>query len=58
VDLLAIRWRSGFDLSVNVAQVTTGSAKLEELLNNLMALPAPANAEVGNEVSNLDNEIG
>jgi hypothetical protein len=34
---------SGFHLSVNVAQLTSGSAKLEELLNNLMALPAPAN---------------
>jgi hypothetical protein len=41
---------SGFRLSVNVAQVTTGQAKLEELLNNLTALPAPANVEVGNDV--------
>jgi hypothetical protein len=41
---------SGFHLSVNVAQVTSGSAKLEQLLNDLMALPAPANSEVGNEV--------
>jgi hypothetical protein len=32
---------SGFHLSVNVAHVTTGSAKLEALLNNLMALPTP-----------------
>ena len=32
---------SGFHLSVNVAQVTTGSAKLEALLDSLMALPAP-----------------
>jgi hypothetical protein len=40
---------SGFHLSVNVAKVTTGSAKLEELLNNLAALPAPASAEAGNE---------
>jgi hypothetical protein len=31
---------SGFHLSVNVAQVTSCSAKLEELLNNLMSLPA------------------
>src|SRR5262245_39967526 len=41
---------SGFHLSVNVAQVTTGSAKLEELLNNLTALPVPTNVEVGNDV--------
>jgi hypothetical protein len=32
---------SGFHLSVNTVQVTRGSAKLEELLNNLMALPPP-----------------
>jgi hypothetical protein len=32
---------SGFHLSVNTVQVTSGSAKLEELLNNLMALPPP-----------------
>ena len=37
---------SGFHLSVNVAQVTTGSAKLEQLLDSLTALPAPP--EVGN----------
>jgi hypothetical protein len=49
---------SGFHLSVNVAQVTSGSAKLEELLNNLMALPAPANAEVGDEVGNEPDENG
>jgi hypothetical protein len=36
---------SGFHLSVNVAQVTTGSAKLEALLNNLAALPAPQASE-------------
>jgi hypothetical protein len=47
---------SGFHLSVNVAQVTTGSAKLEELLNNLMALPAPTHAEVGDEVGNEPHE--
>lgn len=41
---------SGFHLSVNVAAVTTGSAKLEALLNNLAALPAPTNTEVGSEV--------
>jgi len=40
---------SGFHLSVNVAQVTSGSARLEELLNNLMALPPPTNAEVDKE---------
>jgi hypothetical protein len=38
---------SGFHLSVNVAQVTTGSAKLEELLNSLTALPAPPEADNG-----------
>jgi hypothetical protein len=31
---------SGFHLSVNVAQVTTGSAKLEELVKDLKALPS------------------
>jgi hypothetical protein len=41
---------SGFHLSVNVAQVTTGSAKLEELLNRISALPPPSQFEVGNEV--------
>jgi hypothetical protein len=48
---------SGFHLSIGVAQVTTGSAKLEELLNDLMALPAPAHAEVGKEVGKADDEI-
>ena len=41
---------SGFHLSVNVAQVTSGSARLEALHDSLTALPAPADAEVGNEV--------
>jgi len=45
---------SGFHLAVNVAQVTSGSAKLEKLLNDLMALPAPADAKVGNEAGKPD----
>jgi hypothetical protein len=47
---------SGFHLSVNVAQVTSGSAKLEELLNSLMALPAPLSNEVGSEVDEQSDE--
>jgi hypothetical protein len=47
---------SGFHLSINVAQVTSGSAKLEELLNNLMSLPALANPEVGNEMGKPDTK--
>jgi hypothetical protein len=41
---------SGFRMSVNVAQVTSGSAKLEELLNRISALPPLSQSEVGNEV--------
>jgi hypothetical protein len=42
---------SGFHLSVNSVTVTTGSAKLEQLLDSLMALPPPQanNSQANNE---------
>ena len=46
---------SGFHLSVNVAQVTTGSAKLEELLNSLAALPPPQADKQADNVAGDDS---
>jgi len=46
---------SGFHLSVNVAQVTTGSAKLEELLDSLKALPPPKADKQADNVAGDDS---
>ena len=46
---------SGFHVSVNVAQVTSGSTKLEALLDSLMALPQSEHLAETTDITKLSH---